>query len=85
MEATFTPDEAVICRETFEPATAKELSKRLKMSEPKVIKLLDKLVDKGALTRGPTSSLSIKPCWHFIMILSRIRPAYRSQRPIQGA
>jgi len=54
MEASFTPDEAAICRELFDPATAKELSKRLKMSEPKVIKMLDNLVDKGALTRGPT-------------------------------
>lgn len=54
MEAAFTPDEAVICRELFEPGTAKELSTRLKMSEPKVTKLLDNLVDKGALTRGKT-------------------------------
>jgi len=54
MEASFTPDEALICRELFEPATAKELSARLKISESKVVKLLDSLTDKGALTRGPT-------------------------------
>jgi NAD-dependent dihydropyrimidine dehydrogenase PreA subunit len=54
MEASFTPDEALICRETFEPATAKELAVRLKMKEPHVAKVLDDLVDKGALTRGPT-------------------------------
>jgi NAD-dependent dihydropyrimidine dehydrogenase PreA subunit len=54
MEASFTPDEALICRETFEPATAKELAVKLKMKEPHVAKVLDDLVDKGALTRGPT-------------------------------
>jgi Pyruvate/2-oxoacid:ferredoxin oxidoreductase delta subunit len=54
LEASFTPDEAVICRELFEPATAKELSVRLKMPEKEVVKALNSLVDKGALTRGQT-------------------------------
>ncbi len=54
LEASFTPDEAAICRELFEPATAKELASRLKMDEKTIVKALDRLVDSGALTRGPT-------------------------------
>ncbi len=54
MEASFTPDEALVCRELFEPATAKELAARLKYDEAKVTKILQKLTDKGALTRGKT-------------------------------
>jgi Pyruvate/2-oxoacid:ferredoxin oxidoreductase delta subunit/uncharacterized protein YaaR (DUF327 family) len=54
MEASFTPDEAAICRELFDPATAKQLAATLKIDEKKVAKMLDHLVDTGALTRGPT-------------------------------
>jgi ferredoxin len=54
LEASFTADEAKICRELFEPATRKELAARLKMDEKVLAKKLDKLVDNGSLTRGPT-------------------------------
>jgi NAD-dependent dihydropyrimidine dehydrogenase PreA subunit len=54
LEATFTPEEAVICRELFTPATCLELSARLGIGEKKLSKMLDILIDKGALTRGPT-------------------------------
>ena len=54
LEASFTPKEAAICRELFNPATAKELADKLNFSEKSVVKMLDNLVDKGALTRGQT-------------------------------
>jgi ferredoxin len=54
LEASFTPDEARICRELFTPATAQELAVRLNTSEKDVSQILDNLVDKGALTRGRT-------------------------------
>jgi NAD-dependent dihydropyrimidine dehydrogenase PreA subunit len=54
LEATFTPEEAGICRELFAPATCPELSARLGIGEKKLSKMLDGLIDKGALTRGPT-------------------------------
>jgi NAD-dependent dihydropyrimidine dehydrogenase PreA subunit len=54
LEATFTPEEAVICRELFTPATCPELAVRLGINEKKLSKILDKLMDKGALTRGLT-------------------------------
>ena len=52
LEASFTPIEASICRELFIPATCQELAARLNMGEKDVSKMLDILVDKGALTRG---------------------------------
>jgi len=54
LDATFTPQEATICRELFEPATCQELAGRLNISEQDLSKKLDSLVDRGALTRGPT-------------------------------
>jgi ferredoxin len=54
LEASFTPDEARICRELFTPATGPELSVRLNISEKELSKMLNTLVDKGALTRGKT-------------------------------
>ena len=54
LEVMFTPDEASICRELFEPATCAELSSRLGIEEKKLSKMLDKLVDRAILTRGPT-------------------------------
>lgn len=54
LEASFTTEEAIICRELFTPATCQELSARLGMAEKDVSRLLDNLVDKGALTRGMT-------------------------------
>jgi ferredoxin len=54
LEATFTPDEAKICRELIKPATVPELSARLDMNQKELKKQLDVLVDKGALTRGRT-------------------------------
>lgn len=54
LEAMFTPEEAVVCRELFSPATCPEVAKRLNMDENKVQQILDRLVDKGALTRGKT-------------------------------
>ena len=54
LEATFTPEEANICIELFEPATCPELAERLGMDEKDLSKKLDVLVDKGMLTRGLT-------------------------------
>ncbi len=54
LEATFTPEEAGICRELFTPATCPELAARLGIGEKKLSAMLDSLIDKGALTRGPT-------------------------------
>ncbi|HSW57053.1 MAG TPA: 4Fe-4S binding protein [Dehalococcoidales bacterium] len=54
LEASFSPDEAAICRELFAPATCQEIAARLKMNDKEAAKILDKLVDKGALTRGRT-------------------------------
>jgi NAD-dependent dihydropyrimidine dehydrogenase PreA subunit len=54
LEASFTPEEAGICRELFSPATCQELAIRLNMTEEDLAKKLDILVDKGALTQGRT-------------------------------
>jgi Na+-translocating ferredoxin:NAD+ oxidoreductase RNF subunit RnfB len=50
----FNLQEARVCRELIVPATCQELAGRLKMSEKEVSRILDSLIDKGALTRGPT-------------------------------
>ncbi len=54
LDASFTPDEARICRELFVPATCQELSARLNIPERDVSRMLNDLIDKGALTRGLT-------------------------------
>jgi NAD-dependent dihydropyrimidine dehydrogenase PreA subunit len=54
LDAMFTPEEASICRELFTPATCRELAGRLNISEKDLSKKLDILIDRGALTRGPT-------------------------------
>jgi NAD-dependent dihydropyrimidine dehydrogenase PreA subunit len=54
LDAMFTPEEAGICLELFEPATCKELAGRLEIDEKDLSKKLDILVDKGMLTRGLT-------------------------------
>lgn len=54
LDAMFTPEEAAICRELFTPATCAELTNRLGIEEKKLTKMLDKLVDRSILTRGPT-------------------------------
>jgi len=54
LQASFSQEEAIVCRELFTPATCQELAGKLKISEKKLAKMLDKLVDNGALTRGPT-------------------------------
>ena len=54
LEEMFTPLEADICRELFAPATCPELAIRLDMGEEELSKVLDNLIDRGALTRGRT-------------------------------
>jgi Pyruvate/2-oxoacid:ferredoxin oxidoreductase delta subunit len=54
LEAMFTPEEAAVCRELFEPATCVQLAARLGTDEPTMSKRLDKLVDRAILTRGKT-------------------------------
>lgn len=54
LEEMFTPEEAAICRETFEPATCAELSAKLDIEEKRLNRMLNKLVDRSVLTRGPT-------------------------------
>ncbi len=54
LDAMFTPEEAAICIELFDPATCSELVGRLDIEEEKLTKTLNKLVDRSILTRGPT-------------------------------
>ncbi len=54
LDAMFTPEEALICRELFEPATCQELVSRLNIDEKRLSKTLDSLIDRGILTRGRT-------------------------------
>lgn len=54
LEAMFTPEEARICLELFEPATCNELAARLDIDASDLQRRLDVLVDRGILTRGPT-------------------------------
>ena len=54
LEATFTPEEALVCSELFVPATCQELAGRLGVEERELAKRLDSLTDRGALTRGKT-------------------------------
>ena len=54
LRAMFTPDEAAICRELFDPATCVELSARLGLQQEKLSRMLDRLIDRGILTRGRT-------------------------------
>ena len=54
LDAMFTPEEAAICLELFEPATCDELSNRLDTDARDMQDKLDLLVDRGMLTRGPT-------------------------------
>ena len=54
LDAMFTPEEARICRELFDPATCRELAGRIDIDEKHLSKKLDNLVDRGMLTRGKT-------------------------------
>ncbi|MCX7911766.1 MAG: 4Fe-4S binding protein [Dehalococcoidales bacterium] len=54
LRATFSPVEALICRELFAPATAREVAERLGMNEKEIVPILNSLVDRGILTRGRT-------------------------------
>jgi NAD-dependent dihydropyrimidine dehydrogenase PreA subunit len=54
LEAMFTPVEADICRELFAAATCSELAGRLGIEEKRLSALLDRLIDRGVLTRGKT-------------------------------
>jgi NAD-dependent dihydropyrimidine dehydrogenase PreA subunit len=54
LKAMFTGDEAAVCRELFVPATCDELSSRLGIARGDLSRMLDKLVDRGILTRGKT-------------------------------
>ena len=54
LEAMFTPQEARICLELFEPATCAELADKLGVNAKELSNQLDVLVDKGMLTRGLT-------------------------------
>ncbi len=54
LEATFTPEDARVCSELFDPATCQELAGRLGVEEKELSKRLDSLTDRGMLTRGRT-------------------------------
>lgn len=54
LEAMFTPFEAEVCRELFEPATCPELAARMGVQAEELSRTLDGLIDRGALTRGKT-------------------------------
>jgi NAD-dependent dihydropyrimidine dehydrogenase PreA subunit len=54
LNAMFTPGEALICSELFDPATCQELASKLNIEEKKLSKTLDSLIDRGILTRGKT-------------------------------
>jgi len=54
LEAMFTPLEADVCRELITPATCPELAERLDVEESTMSEMLNNLIDRGILTRGPT-------------------------------
>ncbi|MGD9142276.1 MAG: 4Fe-4S binding protein [Dehalococcoidia bacterium] len=54
LDAMFTPEEATICHELFNPGTCRELAVRLNIPEKDLTATLDNLVDRGMLTRGKT-------------------------------
>jgi NAD-dependent dihydropyrimidine dehydrogenase PreA subunit len=54
LEAMFAPEEAKICRELIVPATCRELATRLNIDEKDLAQKLDRLIDRGILTRGKT-------------------------------
>ena len=54
LNAMFTPEEATVCRELFEPATCAELSVRVGIPQTDLSAMLDRLIDRGILTRGKT-------------------------------
>lgn len=54
LEEMFTPEEAYICLELFEPATCQELAKRLNTDEKSLQATLDSLVDRGMIYNGKT-------------------------------
>lgn len=54
LEEMFTPDEARVCLELIIPATIQDLAEITGLDEKNLLKILDKLVDRGILTRGKT-------------------------------
>lgn len=54
LRAMLTDEEARICLELFEPATCEELAIRLKRDKGELARALDRLVERGVLTRGRT-------------------------------
>ncbi len=54
LEETFTPQEAYLCLELFEPATLKELVKRLDTEEEEFKGALDSLVERSVIYKRKT-------------------------------
>ncbi len=54
LETMFSPAEANICLNLFNPATARELAEKLKVDEEILTPSLASLVDRGLITRGKT-------------------------------
>lgn len=54
LNTMFTPEEAQICLDLFEPLTCPELAGKLNVNKEDLSKKLDNLVGRGILTRGKT-------------------------------
>jgi ferredoxin len=63
MEATFSPEEGEVLLELMRPATCRDVAGRLKADEKKVYNILEKLADRGIITKGKTEY-----CFHSSLI-----------------
>jgi ferredoxin len=63
LEACFSPEEGVVLQELMLPATCQEVAARLKADEKKVYDMLERLADRGMITKGETQY-----CFHFSLI-----------------
>jgi len=62
-ETTFSPEEAVLLLELFEPATCKQVAERVKADEGKVYRMLEELAARGVIMKGKTEY-----CFHSSLI-----------------
>jgi Pyruvate/2-oxoacid:ferredoxin oxidoreductase delta subunit len=63
LEAVFSPEEGAVLLELMLPATCQEVAGRLKADEKKVFNILEKLAERGVITKGETQY-----CFHLSLI-----------------
>jgi ferredoxin len=63
LEASFSPEEAVVLPELFFPATCQEVAVKLKADEKKIFNILEALAARGIITKGTTQY-----CFHASLI-----------------